>query len=158
MWTNKSPIFKSWLSLQRKAITSDLRTDAKYSRSYLYFSQSSQTATSWALTRQPSVSPHWLVTAAPGTNLRLSRREVCGRSGHSDIYIHVNECKVTNVRSVPVIITPWEAPVAMWRPRRTATSSACLGAAVSVFMSSWRGRGIVLLHFSGFWAATSHTP
>ena len=33
------------------------------------------------LTRQPSVSPHWLVTAAPGTNLRLSPREVCGHSG-----------------------------------------------------------------------------
>ena len=30
------------------------------------------------------ISPHWLVTAAPGTNLRLSPWEVCGRSGHSD--------------------------------------------------------------------------
>ena len=52
-YTNTS----SWGYNALTIITSDLRTDAKYSRSYLYFSQSSQTATSWALTRQPSVSP-----------------------------------------------------------------------------------------------------
>ena len=37
--------------------TSDVGTEARFARSNLYFSQSIQTATMVALTRQPSVSP-----------------------------------------------------------------------------------------------------
>ena len=53
---NDCSISISEIALQVE-VTSDVGTEARFARSNLYFSQSIQTATMVALTRQPSVSP-----------------------------------------------------------------------------------------------------
>ena len=72
-------------SLTLDTNTSDVGTEARFARSNLYFSQSIRGGNHGGTdpATQCVPAPHWLVTAAPGTNLRLSPREVCGRSGHS---------------------------------------------------------------------------